>query len=74
MSDTGSVASRIDVESKQRIEAAAEELGITPSEYLERVIDDHINQNPYELRALQPSNESSNDFIEEMLDGLSNRE
>jgi antitoxin component of RelBE/YafQ-DinJ toxin-antitoxin module len=68
---TKPVASRIDVESKEQIEAAAAELGITPSEYLKKVIEDHIDQNPYDMGALSTDpNESSNDFIEEMLNGL----
>jgi antitoxin component of RelBE/YafQ-DinJ toxin-antitoxin module len=80
---TESVAARIDTTSKDRLTLAAEECNVTVSAYLETVIEEHIDRNPRDLRALESSavqNSNKSDpstsegqpdqFIDEMLDGL----
>lgn len=80
---TEAVASRVNVELKNKLEDAAAECGVSISTYLEFVIEDHITRNPNELVALRqnssssqsesvPSDgtESTDSFIEEMLNGL----
>lgn len=80
---TESVAARIESDSKTKLTRAAEECNLTVSAYLENVIEDHIDRNPRDLRALESSpsrnpdqrmtttsEESPDGFIEEMLEGL----
>lgn len=80
---TESVAARIDTTSKDRLTLAAEECNVTVSAYLETVIEEHIDRNPRDLRALESSavrgldksdrstsEDSPDEFIGEMLDGL----
>jgi predicted DNA-binding protein len=80
---TEAVASRVNVELKNKLERAAAECGVSISTYLEFVIEDHITRNPNELMALrqhslssqsesEPSDgtESTDSFFEEMLNGL----
>lgn len=80
---TESVASRIDADSKAQLELAAEECGTSMSAYLESVIEDHIDQNPRDLRALASDGSSDPDetnrsqqdepeltLIEQMLEDL----
>ena len=80
---TEAVASRVDVELKNKLERAAAECGVSISTYLEFVIEDHITRNPNKLMALREhssSNQSeskhsdgtksTDSFIEEMLNGL----
>lgn len=50
---TETVASRIDVDSKAKLEEAAEECDLTPSAYLRTVLEEHIDENPNDLRALE---------------------
>lgn len=81
--NTATVASRIDTDSKAKLEQAAEECDLTLSAYLEPIIEKHINQNPNDLRALNPpQNDESRrtgqsqqdkplkDFIDRMLEDL----
>ncbi|MCD2200159.1 hypothetical protein LPA44_09630 [Halobacterium sp. KA-4] len=56
--NTETVASRIDADSKAQLALAAEECGTSMSAYLELAIEDHIERNPWDLRALA-SNSSS---------------
>ena len=78
-----SVAARIDSDSKIKLISAAEECNLTVSAYLESVIEEHIDRNPRDLRALESSlsrnpdqtttttsEESPDGFVEEMLEGL----
>ncbi|MFC7185484.1 hypothetical protein [Halorubrum yunnanense] len=80
---TESVAARIDSDSKTKLTRAAEECDLTVSAYLESVIEEHIDQNPRDLRALEPSpprdsdqtttttpEESPDGFVKEMLEEL----
>ena len=81
---TESVAARIDSDSKTKLTSAAEECDLTISAYLERVIEEHTDRNPQDLRALESSltrepdqpttttisEESPDGFVEEMLEGL----
>ena len=80
---TESVAARIDTASKDRLTLAAEECDLTVSAYLETVIEEHIDRNPRDLRALEssafqgPNNsdrsaseDPPDEFIDKMLDGL----
>ena len=80
---TESVAARIDSDSKTKLTRAAEECNLTVSAYLESVIEEHIDRNPCDLRALESSSsrgsdqamtttseESPDGFVEEMLEGL----
>lgn len=80
---TEAVAARIDSNMKTKLTLAAEECDITVSAYLETVVEEHINRNPRNLQALEPSvthelGESSpptcegplDEFIEEMFRGL----
>jgi len=82
-SNTESVASRIDVDSKTKLELAVEESDTSMSAYLESVIEDHIEENPSGLRALASDassdptetnrpqqNEPEQNFVEQMLEGL----
>jgi antitoxin component of RelBE/YafQ-DinJ toxin-antitoxin module len=82
-SPTESVAARIESDSKTQLTRAAEECDLTVSAYLESVIEEHINRNPHNLRALESSTtrdpggtttttreESPDGFVEEMLEGL----
>lgn len=82
-SPTESVAARIESDSKAQLTRAAEECDLTVSAYLESVIEEHIDRNPHNLRALESSTsrnssgtttttpeESPNGFVEEMLEGL----
>ena len=80
---TESVAARIESDSKSKLVRAAEERDLTTSAYLKRVIEEHIDRNPRNLRALDSSTprnsdetttttgeESPDGFVEEMLEGL----
>lgn len=80
---TESVAARIESDSKTKLTRAAEERDLTISAYLESVIEEHIDRNPRNLRALESSTtrdssgtrttareESPDGFVEEMLEGL----
>ncbi|TKX37969.1 hypothetical protein EXE51_05080 [Halorubrum sp. CGM5_25_10-8B] len=80
---TESVAARIDSESRTKLTRAAKECNLTVSAYLEGVIEEHIDRNPRDLRALESSSsrgsdqamtttseESPDGFVEEMLEGL----
>lgn len=79
---TESVAARIESDSKTKLTRAAEECDQTVSAYLESVIEEHINRNPCDLRALESSTvrdlkgtktkheESSDGFVEEMIERL----
>ncbi len=80
---TESVAARVESDSKTKLTHAAEECDLTVSAYLESVIEEHIDQNPRNLRALESSpsrspdqtttttpEESPDGFVEEMLEGL----
>ena len=80
---TESVAARIESDSKTKLTRAAEECNLTVSAYLESVIEEHIDRNPRDLRALESSlsrntdqtttttsEESPDGFVEEMLEGL----
>jgi antitoxin component of RelBE/YafQ-DinJ toxin-antitoxin module len=80
---TESVAARIDTTSKDKLALAAEECDLTVSAYVETVIEEHIDRNPRNLRALESSglegtNKSDrstsegppNKFIDKMLDEL----
>jgi len=82
-SSTESVAARIDANSKIKLELAAEECGATVSSYLERIIEDHLEENPRELRALNSdtrsdscesrhtdTGQSADSFIDEMIEEL----
>lgn len=52
---TESVAARIESDSKTKLTRAAEECNLTLSAYLKSVIEEHIDQNPRDLRALESS-------------------
>lgn len=80
---TESVAARIDTTSKDKLTLAAEECDLTVSAYLETVIEEHIDRNPRDLRALESSalrgpnrsghgttEDPPDEFIDKMLDGL----
>ena len=80
---TESVAARIESDSKNKLTRAAEECDLTVSAYLESVIEEHIDRNPRDLQALEPSpsrspdqtmtttsEESPDGFVEKMLEGL----
>ena len=80
---TESVAARIESDSKTKVVRAAEECDLSVSAYLENVIEDHIDRNPRNLRALKSSTtrdpsgtrtttheESPDGFVEEMLEDL----
>lgn len=80
---TEAVASRVDVELKNKLERAAAECGVSMSTYLEVAIEDHITRNPDDLMAFRQHSssnqsesehsdgpESTDSFIEEMLNGL----
>lgn len=82
-SPTEPVAARIDLSTKTKLALAAEERGLTISTYLKQVIETHIDENPYDLQALNPPDaENSNakgrkksedprtSFIEAMLEDL----
>lgn len=58
---TESVASRIDADSKAKLELAAEECDTSMSAYLEPVIEAHIEENPRGLRALESDASSDPD-------------
>ena len=80
---TESVAARVEPDSKTKLTRAAEECNVTVSAYLESVIEERIDRNPRDLRALESSpprdpdrtttttpEESPDGFVEEMLEGL----
>ena len=80
---TETVAARIESDSKTKLTRAAEECGLTVSAYLESIIEEHIDRNPRDLRALEPassqnpdqtstatSEDSPDGFVEEMLERL----
>lgn len=80
---TESVAARVESDSKTKLTRAAEECNVTVSVYLESVIEEHIDQNPRDLRALESSpsqdpdqtstttpEESPDGFVEEILERL----
>ena len=82
-SPTESVAARIESDSKTKLTRPPEACDLTVSAYLESVIEEHIDRNPRDLRALESSalqgpNKSDrtasedppDEFIDEMLDGL----
>ncbi|WP_123620023.1 hypothetical protein [Halorubrum sp. CSM-61] len=81
---TESVAARIKSDSKIKITRAAEECDLTVSAYLESVIEEHIDRNSHDLRALESSptqdpdqptttdlsEESPDEFVKKMLERL----
>lgn len=67
---TETVAGRIESDSKTKLTRAAEECDVTLSAYLESVIEEHIDRNPQNLHALEPSYRPPDGFIEKMLEEL----
>ena len=80
---TESVAARIESDSKTKLVRAADERDLTTSAYLKSVLEEHIDRNPHNLRALDSSTprnsdetttttreESPDGFVEEMLEEL----
>ena len=73
-SSTGSVAARIESDSKTKLTRAAEECNPTVSAYLGGVIEEYIERNPRNLRALESSTSQNpgetTTTREESLDGF----